>query len=106
MFAQMAESLYHESAAMRDVKGLNINGDALQETFFMNEQYKAYHKLFLFYGMEAKFRFDNPVAKGTCSIVFEFPDFASKKDRAIELEANISGLTIDSNKVTHEQKLQ
>lgn len=78
------------------VKGLNINGVALQETVFMNEQYKAYHKLFLFYGMEAKFKFDIPAAKGTCSVVFEFPDFASKKDRGIELEANISALALDS----------
>ncbi len=78
------------------VKGLNINGVALQETVFMSEQYKGYHKLFLFYGMEAKFKFDIPVANGTCSIVFEFPDFASKKDRSIELEANISGLSLDS----------
>ncbi len=78
------------------VKGLNINGVALQETVFMSEQYRAYHKLFLFYGMEAKFRFDIPVAKGICSIGFEFPDFALKKDRGIELEANISALSLDS----------
>jgi hypothetical protein len=77
------------------VRGLNINGIALQDTVFMNEEYREYHTLFLFYGMEARYRFDNPVTKGTCSIVFEFPDFGPKKDRSTELEVNISALALD-----------
>ncbi len=78
------------------VNGLNINGIALQETVFMNEEYKVQHRLFLFYGMEAKYRFENPTARGVCSIVVEFPDFIPKKEGRTELEINISTLSLDS----------
>jgi len=72
------------------VDDLKLNGRALEETFFIKK--KEYHKFLLLYAMEAKFKFTLPTANGTCAVVFEFPDFATKKELNIEFEVNISSL--------------
>ena len=75
------------------VDGMAINGRALEDIFFLKDT--EYHKFILLYAVEAKFKFDCGEAKGTCSVVFEFPDFMPGKDGKAEFEANISALSID-----------
>ena len=76
------------------VDGLRINGVALQDIFFLKDT--EYHKFFLLYAVEAKFKFSYETAKGNCSIIFEFTDFLPSKDEGAEFEANISTLSLDS----------
>ncbi len=76
------------------VDGMKINGVALQDIFFLKDA--EYHRFFLLYAVEAKFKFDHGAAKGSCSIIFEFPDFMPSKDGGAEFEANISALALDS----------
>lgn len=76
------------------VKGMKINGVSLQDIFFLKDE--EYHKFFLLYAVEAKFKFDHGAAKGSCSIILEFPDFMPSKDGGAEFEANISTLTLDA----------
>ncbi len=80
------------------VEGLKVNGVALQDIFFLKNA--VYHKFFLFYSIEAKFRFDCLDASGTCTIVFEFPDFMPTMSGNAEFEVNISTLALagDSGK--------
>jgi hypothetical protein len=85
-------SLPAELRWMEDkIDDLKLNGKALEETFFIKKN--GLHKHLLLYAMEAKFRFECTLAKGNCAIVFEFPDFAAKKDAGTEFEVNISALT-------------
>lgn len=76
------------------VDGLKINGISLQDIFFLKDV--EYHKFFLLYAVEVKFKFDSDVAKGSCSFIFEFPHFLPEKDVTAEFEANISALSLDS----------
>ena len=76
------------------VDDLRFNGRALENTFFIKD--KKYHKFLLLHGMEAKFTFEFPVARGTCTAMFEFPDFGAEKDVGTEFEVNISGLVLAS----------
>jgi hypothetical protein len=86
------ESLPSELRWMEDkIDDLRLNGKALEETFFIKN--KKLHKHLLLYAVEAKFKFECTLAKGNCSIVFEFPDFGSKKDVKTEFEINVSSLT-------------
>lgn len=90
------------------VEGLKINGVALQDIFFLKDA--EYHKFFLLYAIEAKFKFDYSSAKGSCSIIFEFPDFMPEKNLSAEFEANISALHLDAacsrlNKVAVKEEL-
>jgi hypothetical protein len=86
------EALPAELRWMEDrIDDLKINGRALEETFFIKK--KELHKHLLLHAMEAKFKFEFSMANGTCAIVFEFPDFGSKRDGNIELEVNVSSLT-------------
>jgi hypothetical protein len=75
------------------VDDLRFNGRALENTFFIKE--KEYHKFLLLHGMEGKFKFECPIARGNCTVVFEFPDYGAKKDAGIEFEVNISGLALE-----------
>jgi hypothetical protein len=77
------------------VTDFEVRGDALQDTFFIKG--KHYHKYFLFYSIEANFKFESSIAKGSCSIAFEFPGFAPKKNSDIEFEVNISSLALDES---------
>lgn len=77
------------------VDGMKINGVALQDIFFLKDD--EYHKFFFLYAVEVKFKFDFITTKGTCSIVFEFPDFLPHKDGRAEFEANIPALSLDSS---------
>ena len=77
------------------VTDFTVRGEALQNTFFIKG--KDYHKYFLFYSIEGKFKFETSSATGICSIAFEFPAFATKKDVGIELEVNISSMKFDDN---------
>ena len=70
-----------------------FNGRALENTFFIKE--KQYHKFLLLHGMEAKFKFECPIARGNCTVVFEFPDFGTKRDTGTEFEVNVSGLALE-----------
>jgi hypothetical protein len=79
------------------VDDLRLNGRALENTFFIRE--KDFHKHLLLHGMEAKFKFDCPIAQGECVVVFEFPDYGSKKESGIEFEVNISRLTVEDPEV-------
>ncbi len=76
------------------VDGLKINGIALQDIFFLKDT--EYHRFFLLYAVEAKFKFSYQAAKGNCSIILEFPDFLPSKEEGAEFEANISTLSLDS----------
>ncbi|MBK9140596.1 MAG: hypothetical protein IPM17_17880 [Verrucomicrobia bacterium] len=75
------------------VDDLRFNGRALENTFFIKE--KEYHKYLLLHGMEGKFKFECPIARGNCAVVFEFPDYGSSKDSGVEFEVNISGLALE-----------
>jgi hypothetical protein len=75
------------------VDDLRFNGRALENTFFIKE--KEYHKFLLLHGMEGRFKFECPIARGNCTVVFEFPDFGAKKDAGIEFEVNISALALE-----------
>lgn len=75
------------------VRGLEISGVALEDTFFFKN--KDLHRFLLLYSILAKFKFEYADIKGTCSVTFEFPDFASKLDTRTELEVNITSLTLD-----------
>lgn len=75
------------------VDDLRFNGRALENTFFIKE--REFHRFLLLHGMEAKFKFECPIARGSCTVVFEFPDFGAKKDAGTEFEVNISGLTLE-----------
>jgi hypothetical protein len=88
-------TLPQELKWMEDTTDFTVRGDALQNTFFIKG--KDYHRFFLFYSIEAKFKFDSNSAKGTCSIALGFPNFASKKDTNSELEVNISSLALDAS---------
>ena len=74
------------------VDDLRFKGRALENTFFIKD--KKYHRFLLLHGMEAKFTFECPIARGTCTAMFEFPDFGTKKDVGTEFEVNISGLVL------------
>ena len=75
------------------VDDLRFNGRALENTLVIKE--KANHKFLLLHGMEAKFTFECPIAHGSCTVIFEFPDFGAKKDRSAEFEINISALSLE-----------
>ncbi len=76
-----------------NVSSLKLNGKALQDTIFIKD--KACHGFLLFYAIDADFKFELPDAKGACSIGFEFPEFASKKERDLEFETTITSVTLD-----------
>jgi hypothetical protein len=76
------------------VRGLKISGVALENTFFFEN--RDLHEFLQLYSILAKFRFQCGGLKGSCSVTFEFPDFASREDLGAELEINISSLTLDS----------
>lgn len=77
-----------------NVSRLNLNGRALQDTFFIKD--KACHKYLLLYSVDAVFRFNLRGNSGTCSVRFEFADFMSSKDRGAEFQVNISTLSLDA----------
>lgn len=84
------------------VRGLEISGVALEDTFFFKN--KDLHKFLLLYSILAKFKFEYADVKGTCLVTFEFPDFASKFDPRTELEVNITSLALDPA-ASHANKL-
>jgi hypothetical protein len=76
------------------VNNFKLNGNSLQDTFFIKN--KEHHKCLLLHAVEAKFKFEYNGASGNCAIVFEFPYFAAKRDCGTEFEVTISSLVFAS----------
>jgi hypothetical protein len=76
-----------------NVSSLSLNGQALQDTFFIKD--KSCHRYLLFYAVDADLGFEYLGCIGTCSVRFEFPDFVSSKSRETEFQVNISALSVE-----------
>lgn len=74
----------------KNISNLILQGVGLHSTFFVKD--KKYHKFIKIHMLEASYSFAYSGFDGTCNIVFEFPEFANKKDELSELSIRVSSL--------------
>gem|GEM_PF-2084442 len=81
------------------VKKLRLNGDALQETFFVTD--KNCRPYVIFWKSESSYVFETADESGTFGAVFEFADYAINELPSCEFQISISTLSIDGKQQTH-----
>lgn len=85
---------------MRDkVRTLKLEGDALQETFFVTDM--TCREFVIFWKVEANYLFDWFGESGRFTAVFEFHDYASREAADCEFQISITTLSIDGKQQTH-----
>lgn len=87
------------------VSNMIMKGNHLHAMKFIAEE--KFHKSLILEEIEAKYEFEYSAAKGTCSIVYGFPDYIKSSDRETEFETRMSSLKLanQANKKKVEDKL-
>lgn len=75
------------------INKLRISGKDIQNTFFITD--KACHPYLIFWRMEAKYIFNDHIAKGSCKLNFEFNGYGKKANPNSELTISVNQLSLD-----------
>ena len=76
-----------------NINRLHINGERIQDTHFISN--KKCHPYLIIWHMEAKYSFDDHVAKGNCRINYEFSNYGKTGSDSSEFTISISQLKLN-----------